>query len=462
VDTRDQSYILHHAPSGAPRPRKRRDWIWLFLLVPVILVIGAIWGYWYLANRFAQYGPVARTLPAELAAARREGLPLTPADLRPNPPVPESQNAAPLYREITRLIGKDKADGNAFSDYLKGQRDSAATATVRQLLTKWAEPLRLAELAAQRPRCDFHRPWEQGPDVMLPEFAAMRGVVRALAVRAVIENAGGRPLDALSTVETISRISQHAGEDPIVIGMLVKIALQAFADRPFREVLFAHIDDPSVLRKARTVLASFDPPPNIEHAFRGEVVMCRVCTDIIRKQPNQVEQFFGQRKHPTEIRRDMTDAWEARMLSYWRSVFTALRETRANPVERYRRTKALGDEIERHDGDPSYELAAILMPVFAQAQLKVLGIEARHRLQEGCIALADFHRTHGRFPSSAEAVGLVPNDPFTAKPLIYRPTGSGFLIYSVGENFKDDGGIDKPAKKGDPAPDIVAQFLPRS
>jgi len=34
----------------------------------------------------------------------------------------------------------------------------------------------------------------------------------------------------------------------------------------------------------------------------------------------------------------------------------------------------------------------------------------------------------------------VPTDPFSGNPLIYRKTPSGFIVYSVGSNGKDDGG----------------------
>ncbi|MEX0704455.1 MAG: hypothetical protein WD069_20305, partial [Planctomycetales bacterium] len=39
-------------------------------------------------------------------------------------------------------------------------------------------------------------------------------------------------------------------------------------------------------------------------------------------------------------------------------------------------------------------------------------------------------------------IAAVPDDLFSGKPLIYRPTedGSGYLLYSVGQNEIDDGG----------------------
>ncbi|HWX20182.1 MAG TPA: hypothetical protein VN578_09795 [Candidatus Binatia bacterium] len=40
----------------------------------------------------------------------------------------------------------------------------------------------------------------------------------------------------------------------------------------------------------------------------------------------------------------------------------------------------------------------------------------------------------------------MPQDPFSDKPLIYRPSGTNWLLYSVGVDGVDDGG--KPVGKG--------------
>lgn len=57
-------------------------------------------------------------------------------------------------------------------------------------------------------------------------------------------------------------------------------------------------------------------------------------------------------------------------------------------------------------------------------------------------------------------------DPFSGQPLRYRAEGNGFVLYSLGEDQKDNGGIPKPQirrdpdprKKGDPEYDQVWRF----
>ncbi|HLK60099.1 MAG TPA: hypothetical protein VKU00_26295, partial [Chthonomonadaceae bacterium] len=69
----------------------------LILIVPLAFLL---WGFFLIYHRNSVYGAVAGQLPSERAAAKREGLPLTPEALQPSPPVSDAQNAAPRYLEI--------------------------------------------------------------------------------------------------------------------------------------------------------------------------------------------------------------------------------------------------------------------------------------------------------------------------------------------------------------------------
>jgi hypothetical protein len=68
-------------------------------------------------------------------------------------------------------------------------------------------------------------------------------------------------------------------------------------------------------------------------------------------------------------------------------------------------------------------------------------------------ALAVYRGDFGRYPGTLEALApryleRVPEDVFSGQPLIYRPAKTGYLLYSVGVNGKDEGGHgpdDEPA-----------------
>jgi hypothetical protein len=66
---------------------------------------------------------------------------------------------------------------------------------------------------------------------------------------------------------------------------------------------------------------------------------------------------------------------------------------------------------------------------------------ANARLVRTGLNLQQWVTAEGGVPSDLRALGdEIPSDPFTAKPLIYRTTPSGFILYSVGPNRVDDGG----------------------
>lgn len=62
------------------------------------------------------------------------------------------------------------------------------------------------------------------------------------------------------------------------------------------------------------------------------------------------------------------------------------------------------------------------------------------------LAIEQHFQEHGRYPESLDAIAgylgeVVPLDPFTGEDFIYRPTSTGFGLYSVGQNQIDDGGV---------------------
>jgi hypothetical protein len=72
--------------------------------------------------------------------------------------------------------------------------------------------------------------------------------------------------------------------------------------------------------------------------------------------------------------------------------------------------------------------------------------DAEHRLLLTHVALKRFQLTHGDLPDSLtqmvpEYLPAVPQDPFSDGPFIYRREPNGYLLYSVGYNGRDDGGV---------------------
>jgi hypothetical protein len=62
------------------------------------------------------------------------------------------------------------------------------------------------------------------------------------------------------------------------------------------------------------------------------------------------------------------------------------------------------------------------------------------------IALLRYKKDKGSYPDNLQELVTagylkeLPLDPYSDKPSVYRRTDDNFILYSLGENFKDDGG----------------------
>jgi hypothetical protein len=101
----------------------------------------------------------------------------------------------------------------------------------------------------------------------------------------------------------------------------------------------------------------------------------------------------------------------------------------SNPITRYR-----------------HLVSGIVLPNYIRAGSTCIRNETQRQLTITAIALARFHLRDGKFPAELDALvpqflSAVPIDPMSAKPLRYRLNGDGsFMLYSVGEDGRDDGG----------------------
>lgn len=103
-------------------------------------------------------------------------------------------------------------------------------------------------------------------------------------------------------------------------------------------------------------------------------------------------------------------------------------------------------------------LSSLSIPTFSKAMALNYVVEAEIACGRASLAVEAYNNKFGIYPgkfSEVRPIGKlhIPNDPFTGKPLMYRPLKNGYVIYSLGENQKDNGGLnerqDKNAKGAD-------------
>jgi hypothetical protein len=171
-----------------------------------------------------------RDLARQRAAARREGIPLTPREFqRPSPP-PEL-DAAPIYAQLTRLLKEkpldsklEEAASRLGSRYSYGPEDVAAA---RKLLSDRQDVVALVHHATDRPYCDFRRDWSLGSSLTFPEYAPARSAARLLRTESYLLVLDGRYREAVANQARGFRVAADVAPDGMLIAYLVGIACDA-------------------------------------------------------------------------------------------------------------------------------------------------------------------------------------------------------------------------------------------
>ena len=89
----------------------------------------------------------------------------------------------------------------------------------------------------------------------------------------------------------------------------------------------------------------------------------------------------------------------------------------------------------------------MLLPALANSTIKFAAAQSAADLARVACALERYRLAHGNYPDALDAVApqfiaQIPHDAIGSQPLRYRRTDDGqFVLYSIGWNEKDDGGV---------------------
>lgn len=409
---------------------------------------------------YGQYGQVASHRDAELAAARKEGLPIEPQDLVRTIPVEE--NAAPVYVEAIKTLESKPLAPDLKTIGAASMRDAtiADLRATETALKKIAPMLSEVERASKLEQCAFERNWELGPTMLLPEYAHLKTFSKLYSTRAELSSLKGDWRSALNDIRTEYQLAQHTGQDPILIGMLVQVAQEAIANRSLERAISDHGRNPEFLREAAKVTDDVGPLPNLRHALGGEIVFGRKAIPMIEgraslsmspgpegpAKPLPMEKAFFQSK-------PVQGAFETKLIQFWRETYRDLPQDPAKWEESLKVMSRLETKLEA-DRSPANMANHWLMPVFSQAAAVNGKVLAQRRMARAAIQVLEHRAKEGNFPVALPADAI---DPYSGKPLIYKITSNGFKIWSVADDRVDNRGITQVEASGKPF-DLVFQY----
>lgn len=89
-----------------------------------------------------------------------------------------------------------------------------------------------------------------------------------------------------------------------------------------------------------------------------------------------------------------------------------------------------------------YALATTMLPAYNTIGQRSLRSEILMEQAKLAVALERFRIATGSYPENLEALNtMIPLDPFTEKPMTFRKEGDSYVLYSIGSNGIDEGGL---------------------
>lgn len=344
----------------------------------------------------------------------------------------------------------------------------SAAADVLLALSKYDASIRELHNATSQSLFHFgtRKPDEQFMAESLKYFAESKGRARVLQLRAIAELASGQSTNALEDIELLLRLDRLVCEVPLLIAHLVGIAETAITIQPIYEGLAQHAWNDLQLAALEQDLTSMDFLSNYHYAMRGErdfAVGCLENQRITREMQNP-EIVSGKLTGKTK---NISLRWVPSAYFYQNELaFARLNEKFLQPLVdatnrlfspvAVRQAQASLDQQMNHYSP--YNIQALMtFPALSKCVEKFALIQADVDLARVACALERYRLAHGSYPATLDLLApqfivKIPHDVINGQPLHYRRSevpsaqradaaNGKFVLYSVGWNETDDGGV---------------------
>lgn len=310
---------------------------------------------------------------------------------------------------------------------------------------------------------DLDNPW----GVLLPHLARIKEACARLQLKGCAELAAGQSDKALEDVKLILYLADSVKEEPFLISYLVRLVCVQVAIQPIWEGLAEHHWSDPQLQEIQARLQKFDFLPDMQRSMHGERADGILTVDLFYRKKYRLTDLMD----PPDAARAGFDVvnllgriaphgWYYQEQRNYCRLFDLqvggtfdLENKRVFPGQVERNLREFERVIAGGLGKTIHALlnhrlvAAMMLPALTKIQLRTAAAQTTvDQAVEAC-ALERFRLANGKFPAEPAALAprflrQLPNDILTGEPYKYAGRDDGqFILYSVGWNEKDDGGM---------------------
>ena len=363
----------------------------------------------------------------------------------PDPDLPP-HHAGWRFGSAADLIGWAVAFQGTNSSVLRPQITDPvqAASIVLENMKPYAPILAELQSASGRPCCRFNIPYEEWPNpqvtsALMEHLAMMKGLYRLLSLHAEAEMVSGRSDQALMDVNVMFRMDDGLKDEPLVISELVRFACAPIMLQAVGEGLAEHRWSDGQLRVLQERLQKTDLIASIVRALYGER---DICSNPAFDRGEMVFLRGWNRLEQLNLNRAIHDTLFPRIDLAAREINPSVNHSIDLAFKKLSDGNWFRIAIIEHS-----IFAKMLLPVSSHMPQKTAFAQSEVDMAMLACALERYRLAEGQYPEELNAlvprfVAVLPHDIINGQPLKYRRTANGrFILYSVGWNEKDDGGV---------------------
>jgi hypothetical protein len=318
---------------------------------------------------------------------------------------------------------------------------------------------------------------------LIPGLAEVRDLAKAFAARALLRTTEGKFAEAWDDLLRCRRLGCYVSRGPMLVDLLVGISIEAMAARAEAGYVasrkwtaasaVAHVRDLDALPPMSELADKIDRAERFTYldAVRQvrRAVMDPVGGAVLPGDPAELRKMAVSADYEPALRSG--NRWYGRLAGAARLTERAARQaeferidadlkslTPRGKLERFSFSLGLAAGTPATRGERIGELVTVMMLPNVSYLSEQTGRTAQstHNVKIA-IGLAAYRDEVGRYPTTLDELvpsylAAVPIDLFAERPPVYRVTATGYLLYSIGPNGKDDDGRtheDDPGKNFD-------------
>jgi hypothetical protein len=405
---------------------------------------------WVLCSLFRPH----RDLVAE--ALRQQGYPVSLSGLDAwYPSVPSSENAALVYTNAFGLLTHLAGPNGSFTSALPpiGQRLSdGEERALKDCLAQNQPALRLLHSIPDSARSRYPVRLGAGFTVVLTHLAGTKEAVALLSAEGLMHAHHGDAERATRAFLAAGRVAESMGEEPLIVSQLVRFSDWGILLPRLERALSLTTFTDSQLTALQKLVAVAERPQSMAKSMVIERAVGLSAFAEYKTMPMLVPQPQTWGGHARD--------WGETLVLYilrmagWKTKDKAFYcDTMAKHIAvlelAYPARAAAGAQMAASTNAPNrfFTFSLLLLPSLVKVYSKEANHVANVRVAAAALAVERFRLAHtNALPATLDLLApscceTVPTDPFDGQQLRYKTHGSSYVVYSVGSDGRDDGGV---------------------